>query len=168
MEIQVFTYDGMDKRLEVVKNLLVTLQSAGFTVQLVHCSIATARLMGSQLGESVMSSYDLQFTNVEADCFLVVDADIVAPKTVRRIESFGKRVYAVVPKEALSSVRDNKTTLNFKDKHDRVEIIPRLMDDDNMPRTAACHHFADTCMSCEGLVLNWMADRRDRAAGEGS
>ena len=35
---------------------------------------------------------------------------------------------------------------------------------DEQPKTGACHHYAETCRSCEGLVTAWKADRAARTA----
>lgn len=161
MKINVITYGNLDQRLDIVKAFLADMAARGTTVQLVHPSIKTARALEAALDLPVLSSHDFSFSVVNADCIAVLDGDIMDARTVKRIEFLRKETYLLAPNDALPTVADSGT---LKDLLEGRELVPRLSDDDEQPKTYACHHNAETCGSCEWLVMDWKADRRDRAA----
>ena len=160
MEIQGITYGTLDQRLDIVKAFLADMAERGSTVQLVHPSIKTARALEAALDTPVLSSHDFSFSVVNADCIAVLDGDIMDSRTVKRIEFLRKPAYLLVPNDALPAA--DRGTL--KELLEGRELVPRLRDEDKQPKTFGCHHFAETCSACEWLVMDWKADRRDRAA----
>jgi len=161
MKINVITYGSLDQRLAIVKAFLADMAERGTSVQLVHPSIKTARALEAALDTPVLSSHDFSFSVVDADCIAVLDGDIMDARTAKRIEFLRKPAYLLVPNDAFSAVADHGT---LKELLEGRELVPRLRDDEDQPRTFACHHNTETCGSCEWLVMDWKADRRDRAA----
>ncbi|KWA84246.1 hypothetical protein WL29_23075 [Burkholderia ubonensis] len=118
------------------------------------------RNLEQDLSTPVLSTYTLRYTPVDADCIVLIDGDIIDGDTVTRLESLGKDVYVIAPAAALPGGSYEKLRAMLSD----VELFPPLGGDDEYPRTFACHHMAETCRNCEGLVVRWKAKRRDTEA----
>jgi hypothetical protein len=160
MKIEIITYEPMTRRLLTIKRVLSELSARGLSVQLVHPSEKTVRALQEQVDVNVFSTHTLRYTPVEADCVVLVDADIVDKQTVSRLEALGKDVYVLVPQGAFPGL-PGKT---LSDIRTGGELFPYWSaDDTDYPRTFACHHVAETCMNCEYLVTRWKSDRRDSA-----
>jgi hypothetical protein len=72
-------------------------------------------------------------------------------------------VYVIAPLEALPGL----PPATLRELRAHSELYPYMGADDEYPRTFACHHNAETCMSCESMVVRWKAERRDREAMKG-
>ncbi|WP_434716196.1 hypothetical protein [Paraburkholderia sp. A3RO-2L] len=158
MKIQVVTYSTPSFREGCVHDLLGQLHAQGITAQLVHPSITSARKLTESMGMPVMSMHDLGFTPVAADCIVVIDGDIIGHQAAKRLEKNDKDSYFIVPADALPSVPEVNVVADLLKTVQSTEF-------DEPPRTFGCHHTAETCLLCEGLVITWKADRRDKAAG---
>lgn len=161
MKVKVITYDGMAQRLSTVQQLLSELATQGLTAQVVHESHSSANDLQYVLVTQTMSAYTLSFTPVDADCLVLVDGDLVGPRTVRRLEELGKPVYLIAPQAALPGVQQE---MSIDEVLRLGKMYPPLSYDDEYPRTFACHHKAETCFSCAWLVAQWKADRRTSEA----
>jgi hypothetical protein len=157
MKIHVVTYITPSFRQSCVHDLLGQLVAKGVTAQLVHPSIISARHLSETLGVPVMSMHDLRFTPVDADCLVVIDGDIIGRLAAEQLTKLGKESYFVVPSDALPSVPEVNVLADLLQSVESTEF-------DEPPRTFGCHHIAETCPNCEGLVITWKADRRDKAA----
>lgn len=160
MKIEVIAYEGMGHRLDTVKRILAELSARDVTVQVVHASESSVRALKQALAVQVISTHTLRYTRVDADCIVLVDGDIVDKKAVAVLEALDKDVYVVAPQEALSGTSAG----TLRDLLKGAELFPFLGADESYPRTFGCHHFAETCFNCELMVMQWKADRRDRAA----
>lgn len=158
MNIQTIIYPSKQERLGEIKRLLATLASQQITVTVVHPGITAAKKLESALGIPVLGGYDLTFAPVESNSLLVVDGDLLSARHLKRLEDLGKDLYVLVPPDVLPPVgagnvlRDilKPTGVNF----------PELSWSDELPRTFGCRHRADSCVLCEGSVLEFKANRR--------
>lgn len=160
MKIEVVTYDGMAQRLATVRRLRKELAARGVRPQMIHPSAESVRHLEHDLSTPVLSTHTLRYTPVEADCIVLIDGDIIDGDAVTRLESLGKDVYVIAPAAALAGGLYETLRAMLSD----VELFPPLGADDDYPRTFACHHMAETCRNCEGLVVRWKAKRRDTEA----
>ena len=160
MKIEVITYDGMGQRLATVNRVLDEFAARGVRPQLVHPSDESVRNLEYALSTRTLSTHSLRYTPVEAECIVLIDGDIIDRETVTRLEALDKDVYVIAPQAALPG--GSYETLRAMLSH--VELFPALGADDDYPRTFGCHHMAETCRNCEGLVVRWKATRRDNEA----
>lgn len=160
MKIEVIAYEGMGHRLETVKRILAELSARDVTAQLVHASESSVRALKQALAVQVISTHTLRYTRVDADCIVLVDGDILDRKAVEALEALGKDLYIVAPQEALPG----EPASSLRELWKGAELFPTLGAEESYPRTFGCHHFAETCFNCELMVMQWKADRRDRAA----
>lgn len=164
MKLQILTYganDDVTDRMDAAKRLMGDRAAQGLSVLMVHFSTATARRLSTELGVPAVSTHTLGYTSVDADCIVLLDGDIIEKKTADRLTQLGKDTYVLVPQGALP---DANAGLPLKELLKNTELVPFLRGDEEYPRTFACHHNAETCISCEWLVMQWKADRRDKAA----
>lgn len=160
MKIEVITYADMAQRLATVIRTRDALDARGARPHLIHPSEASVRNLEKALLTPVRSAYALRYTPVEAGCIVLIDGDIIDGDSVTRLESLGLDVYVIAPEAALSGGTYETLHAMLRD----VELFPPLGADDDYPRTFACHHMAETCRNCEGLVVRWKAKRRDTEA----
>jgi hypothetical protein len=160
LKIEVITYEPMERRVQTIKRVLSKLSTKGVSAQLAHPSETTARALQELLGVNAVSTHTLAYTPVDAECVVLVDGDIISRRAVLVLEALGKDVYVLVPREAFPGLPG--TTLS--DIRKTGVLVPQLSaGEEPRPRTFACHHNAETCMACEGLVVQWKSDRRDSA-----
>ncbi len=160
MKVEVIAYEGMGHRMSTVKRILTELSARDVTAQLVHASESSVRALKQELAVQAISTHTLRYTRVDADCVVLVDGDIVDRKAAEVLEALGKDVYVVAPQEALPG----SPVGSLRDLLKESELFPALGAEESYPRTFGCHHFAETCFNCELMVMQWKADRRDRAA----
>lgn len=159
MQIKIVTYDGMANRLDATEKLVKELNEAGYSVQIVHASFDSARRLEQELKLPVMSGHDFEFTPVEANCILFIDGDIMTERTAEKLQKSDKHIVVLMPSQALPPIAPDFDIL----RSERQKLYPRQTLDDEYPRTFACHHYAETCSSCESMVVMWKAKRRDDA-----
>jgi hypothetical protein len=163
METKVISYGTLDQgpkqRLGIIAWFLAEMAGQGKTVQLVHPLVDTARALEAQLDVPVLNVYDFNWAHVSADCICIVDGDVIDHRAIERLKYFGKPVYILAPAGALPDVGPGNV---LEDLLEKANLVPALTDDEDQPRTFACHHNAPTCGNCDSLVSNWKITRRER------
>lgn len=161
MEFKVVVYPAFSERENTLKQLVSELIEKGTSVQIVHASTRNAARLAAAIGLPVISAFEARFMPLTSDAIVLVDGDLLQAKIASRLLSLGKELHVLVPQDAIPPVGPGSVLSSMLENS---EIVPRLTDEEDLPRTGGCHHFARTCGNCEGLVSSYLADRRDAEA----
>jgi hypothetical protein len=161
MQTTFVTYLRFSERSARLLQLAQTLESKEKTVQVIHASISGSERLQKSIGRNVLCSYDAAFTPFEAKAVILVDGDLLDLRLASYLMQTGKELFVLIPQAAMART-DMRS--KFETLIENSEITPELSGDERLPRTFACRHFARTCRSCESMVNQFLADRRDKAA----
>lgn len=158
MNIQIFTYQSIEQRINEVKYLLASLANQQITVTVVHPGITAGKKLAEALGVPVIGGYNLDFEQIDSSSIIVVDADLLSAQHLKRLEAMGKDIYGLVPPNVLPPIGAGSVLRDII-KPTGVKF-PELTYSEELPRTFGCHHMADSCSLCEFSVREFKANRR--------